>query len=269
MSEFYIVGRNDQTNKSSVLNIDDNGKLKLDESGKLTDIELNTDTTNTRLADTNTKLDSVNSNLTGIDGLLTTIDADTGDIRTLTGTSANSLTALETDLVDRRINLQYQRSLGNCYIATDERRLTADRTAFYSILNPTGSGKTMYVYGISCVISDHEATNIGGNINFEGFLQSNYTAGANANDGKNMKVGEADSPMIGNRDSTITGRIPYFREAFSFSTSTIQELFQFERNMTHDMLEVPAGYGVCFSYLDDTGATTAVDYGVSIRFCLL
>ena len=44
MSEIVLTGRNSTTNKKSVINVDDNGKLKLDESGKLTEIKTSIDT---------------------------------------------------------------------------------------------------------------------------------------------------------------------------------------------------------------------------------
>lgn len=262
MSEFLLTGRNSSTNKKSVLNIDDNGKLKLDESGKITNIETNISTTNT-------KLDTVNTNLTSIDGLLTTIDSDTNDIKTSTTTSTNSLTALETDLVDRRINLQYQRSLGNCYMVSDETRLTAGTNAFFSILNPTASGKTMYVYSISFSIGDNAGVDVGGVVLLESFAEADYTIGSAANDGKNLKIGQSDSSMEGGRNSTITTRTPLIRESFSFSTATTQELFQFTRDMSKDMIEVPASYGLCFSYQDDTATALELDYSLNFRFVLL
>jgi len=161
-----ITARNSVTNKVNVINIDDDGKLKIDESGIFNDTYI--------------KLDNISNSSQSVNSKVGLLAFDITDNKT-----ANQ--AIKTDLVDRRINLQYQRSLGNCFIASDENRLTTDTQAFYSLFNPSGSGKTMYIYAITFVISDHEATNIGGLVNFEYFNGNDYTKNANANDGRNMK----------------------------------------------------------------------------------
>lgn len=226
--ELYV--RNKDTNERETLSCDADGRLKIWEDGLLNDIY-------SRQLLMKIRLDSIDLSLLAI----------------------NASTA--------RINLETERSAGNCFIATHEGRLTSDTNAFYSLLNPSGSGKTIYIHSISFGISDHVAVNAGGVISFQGFQESNLTPGSNASDGKNMRLGEPDAPAQGNINSSITGLTNLIRESFSFSSSTAMELFQFAHNIP-EYIEVPEGRGVCFSFNDDTGASHELDYNLVLRFVM-
>jgi len=242
-----ITARNSVTNKINVINIDDDGKLKIDESGKLTDIELNTDTTNTRIADTNTKLDTVNSKLTGIDGLLTTIDSDTGDIRTLTGTSANSLTALETDLVDRRINLQYQRSLGKCFsiALVDSTQTTGNNFYLMTLFNPSGSGKTIYIYDLNFGANIDLLTS--GSVLLQVLKLTSMPSNGSLRTPTNMHLDSTvtSSALILRDAITVSpGDVIYnSKQAFSSSSSDL-EYIEIDLNLKDDMIEIPENRGI-------------------------
>jgi hypothetical protein len=61
MSNVLMTGRNSETNKKTTLNTDDDGQIKIDESRKLTDIDLNTFQTKAELEKIN--LEGIKSNL--------------------------------------------------------------------------------------------------------------------------------------------------------------------------------------------------------------
>lgn len=224
-----LFGRDKTTNEREVLNVDQDGRLKLYESGRIQDIY-------DRQLLIKQRLDSVDLSLLSINAA--------------------------TD----KLNLETERSLGNCFVAGYDSKITTDTHDFFTILNPSTSGKKMYVHSFNVNVSDHSSTNIGGYIRVSWFNESDYTAGSTSGMVEaNLKVNGGSTAMQVRKNSTITTRYSMMRDSFSLSTDTSMELFQIARNLP-EMIEIPAGYGLTYSLQDDTGATLDVDVTINVRW---
>jgi len=220
-----ISGINKTNNKQNTLNIDDNGNLKLDESGALSNIETNTDTANTNL------LNVVNS----IDNLYN---------------------------YNYKNDLRYLRSQGKCYILSGKADITASSDAF-SILNPSGSSKKIFLYGLSGEISNVDSANYSCTFRMELITAH---SGSTSMNGGNLNFSSNNTTVVTNyiKPTSTTTVKTILEKSINFSSNNETEYLSFD-NLFNECMEIPQGYGLNFRITENT-ASPYIRSAIYIRY---
>ena len=159
-----LTGRNATTNKISVINLDDDGKIKLDESNKITDIDSKLQTISNDIVIGNTQL-----------GALNTISTNLLDVKNY--------------VINR--SLPQLRNEGHCFVITQNFNSTNQSRNMISIANGLSSAKKIYIYRI-IVSAD---TDSGGNFSFKGNLRVGSVSGGTTITPQNLQIGGVGSSM--------------------------------------------------------------------------
>jgi hypothetical protein len=272
-------GRNSDTNKVSVVNVDDNGKIKIDESGKLTSIDnrlfqiygptfagqinlQNIDTKMNGLIDiidnteaTNTKLDTNNTSLNNIE-----TNTDTTNTNLL-----NTITELQNINVQGiKSNLSYLRSQGRCYTVNGS-GITGNTDNDYimlSLWNPVGSGKTVYVYGGDFSLNGSGLTS--GYFQLQIKRLTTQPTGT-AKTPSNLKLDVTTAPSVElKQNATISASNNIYNSRQVNSNDSGDLDYHQNIILYHEMIEIPSGYGLALNGF--RSASNNVYFYYNVRF---
>jgi len=211
-----------------------------------------------------TSLSTIAGDTTSIDGKLPTTLGQTTKANSISVTIASddtvavsdstaqtSLSSIKTDYVDRRINLQYQRSLGNCYslALVDATGTTNNNFYLATLFNPSASGKTMYIYDLNFGANQTDLTS--GTVLLQVLKLTSAPSSSNGTikTPTNMKLSSTNTSYMDIlRDVdplTISpGDVIYNSKQTFSTTSGDMEYIEIDLNLKDDMIEIPEGYGI-------------------------
>lgn len=223
-----ISGINKTTNKQSVLNLDDNGNIKLDETGALSNIETNTDTTNTNLLNVVNELNTINTE--GVKG-----------------------------------NLAYLRSQGKCYVVngTGVTGTVANDYIMLSMWNPSGSGKTLYVYGGDMSLNGSGLTS--GYFQLQIKRLTTQPTGATNKTPSNLKLDVTTAPSVELKQNATISASDNIYNSRQVNSNDSGDL-DYHQNIIlyNELVEIPPGYGLALNGL--RSAANNVYFYYNVRF---
>lgn len=230
MSELILVGRNSTTNKKAVLNITDDGELKIDETNKITDIDNKLTSIETDIETTNNKLQTLQDKVDDMaDNLKNFFSYNMyNDIRYLRG------------------NLS-----GRAYMLSIFFYSTADTLKIASIYNPD-SNQQLYVYKIDYQIDNDNTGDVKTSLRL---LRHEGHTGGTTQVAKNLKINSGN----------YSGNVEFKKELTSYTNESSLCYLTFgdapgaykdTLDLKDDMIEISSGNGIGVDYNLTTNSTT-------------
>ena len=213
MEEICLVGINHETHKKNIIYTDDNGKIKVDESGKLTDL-------------------------------------------------VNEMQTINTQGV--KSNLAYLRSLGKCYVVNGSGVTGSSNNDYHmlSLYNPSGSGKTVYVYGGDFALNGSGLTSAFFQLQIKS-ITTRPTLGA-LKTAANLKLDgtAANAELLQN--ATVTGGTNIYNSRQVNSNDAGDLDYHQNIILFNEMVEIPEGYGIALNGF--RSASNNVYFYYNVRF---
>ena len=220
-------------------------------NNSLNTINSSVETLDTSIGSSNTKLDAVNTNINTLDS---NNNSNFITVNSKLDMNNNKWDTINTSIQASSDLLKTNRNAGKCYsVGYDSIGASNRQQMDYSIYNPIGSGKTLYIYQIFFSI-------VTGGIEVSNVTISSLSSYSNPDilfTPHNVKFSSnSTSSMECFRDATLFGLTRF--EFFSFLTNSGPFVLDFQE----DIIEISEGCGLNLNFNSGVG----IDAGINFRY---